>query len=97
MVMIVVRKLHVTERGQGSELSLEVETNWTVKRLKKAIEEKHGISAATQLLCFQQPDGAKVEMRGSRDLRSEGVEMELCRREREPTHKAKESQNPSDA
>ncbi len=76
MVMIVVRKLHVTERGQGSELSLEVETNWTVKRLKKAIEEKHGIPAATQLLCFQQPDGAKVEMRGSRDLRSYGVEME---------------------
>ena len=69
-MQIVIKKVQgVWPVGKGSELTLDhVEKTWTVRRLKEAIEATEGIAAATQFLCFQNPDGNRLEMRGRREL-----------------------------
>ena len=49
MQIIVTR---VSGVAAGRQLTVDVESDWTVDRLKEKIEEDHGIPVATQLLTF---------------------------------------------
>ena len=49
MQIIVTR---VSGVAAGRQLTVDVESDWTVDRLKEKIEHDHGIPVATQLLTF---------------------------------------------
>ena len=76
-MQITVKRLDLAGSGRPSELTLDqVETSWTVKRLKKRIEQADGPPAVNQRLVFTVADGTRKELRNHRELSSYGIGLE---------------------
>ena len=76
-MQITVKRLDLAGTGRPSEMTLDhVETSWTVKRLKKRIEQADGPPALRQRLVFAGDGGKRTQLRNHRELRSYGIGLE---------------------